>query len=132
MDDHELYKYHIFRIYDVLVPEEDYVKLDYELAEMYREIATERKGESLSSNEFAWEIGKRLKDSSSILRAAYEEEVPVFMPAVMLLRRISGMCCKLMHSRMCRVSVKSAASRLGMEWWLLVGEYRGILCSPLR
>jgi deoxyhypusine synthase len=82
MDDHELYKYHIFRIYDVLVPEEDYVRLDYEFAEMYREIAAEKKGESLSSNEFAWEIGKRLRDSDSILRAAYEEEVPIFMPAV--------------------------------------------------
>ena len=82
MDDHELYKNHIFRIYDVLVPEEDYVRLDYRLAEMYREIAAERKGESLSSSEFAWELGKRLKDPNAILRAAYEEEVPVFMPAV--------------------------------------------------
>jgi deoxyhypusine synthase len=81
-DDRELYKYHIFRIYDVLVPEEDYVKLDYQFAEMYREIAAERKGERLSSNEFAWELGKRLKDSNSILRAAYEEDVPIFMPAV--------------------------------------------------
>jgi len=79
MDDHELYKHHIFRIYDVLVPEEDYVRLDYRLAEMYREIAAERKGESLSSCEFAWELGKRLKDPNSILHAAYEEEVPVFM-----------------------------------------------------
>jgi len=82
VDDHELYKYHIFRIYDVFVPEEDYVRLDYAFAEMYREIAAEKKGESLSSNEFAWELGKRLKDPNSILRAAYEEEVPIFMPAV--------------------------------------------------
>jgi deoxyhypusine synthase len=82
VDDNELYKHHIFRIYDVFVPEEDYVRLDYQLAEMYREVANERKGESLSSNEFAWELGKRLKDSGSILRAAYEEEVPIFMPAV--------------------------------------------------
>ena len=82
VDDRELYKYHIFRIYDVFVPEEDYVRLDYAFAEMYREIAAEKKGESLSSNEFAWEMGKRLKDSNSILRAAYEEEVPIFMPAV--------------------------------------------------
>jgi deoxyhypusine synthase len=82
VDDRELYKYHIFRIYDVFVPEEDYVRLDYAFAEMYREIAAEKKGESLSSNEFAWELGKRLKDSNSILRAAYEEEVPIFMPAV--------------------------------------------------
>jgi deoxyhypusine synthase len=82
VDDHELYKNHIFRIYDIFVPEEDYVRLDYEFAEMYSEIAAEKKGESLSSNEFAWELGKRLKDPNSILRAAYEEEVPIFIPAV--------------------------------------------------
>jgi deoxyhypusine synthase len=82
VDDDELYKYHIFRIYDVFVPEEDYVRLDYKLAEMYREIAAERKGKSLASNEFAWEIGKRLKDPNSILRVAYEENVPIFIPAV--------------------------------------------------
>jgi len=81
-DDRELFRYHIFRIYDVFVAEEDYVKLDYQFSEMYREIATERNGESLSSNEFAWELGKRLKDPNSILRAAYEENVPIFIPAV--------------------------------------------------
>jgi deoxyhypusine synthase len=81
-DDHELYRYHIFRIYDIFVPEEDYVKLDYKFSAIYDDIAAERKGGSLASNEFAWEIGKRLTDSSSILRAAYEENVPIFMPAV--------------------------------------------------
>ncbi len=81
-DDRELFRYHIFRIYDIFVAEEDYVKLDYELAEMYGEIAAERNGESLSSNEFAWELGKRLNDPNSILRAAYKENVPIFIPAV--------------------------------------------------
>jgi deoxyhypusine synthase len=41
-----------------------------------------KNGESISSNEFAREIGKRLNDSHSILRAAYEEKIPVFIPAV--------------------------------------------------
>ena len=81
-DDRELYRYHIFRIYDVFVPEEDYVKLDYQISEMYREIVTARNGEILSSNEFAWELGKRLKDPNSFLRAGYEEDVPIFIPAV--------------------------------------------------
>jgi deoxyhypusine synthase len=81
-DDRELYKYHLFRIYDVLVPEEDYVKLDYNLSEMYGEIADEKKGATLSSREFAWEIGKRLSDPDSILRSAYEENVPIFMPSI--------------------------------------------------
>jgi deoxyhypusine synthase len=82
LDDRELYKYHLFRIYDVLVPEEDYVKLDYKLSEIYGEIADEKKGASLSSREFSWELGKRLEDPDSILRAAYEENVPIFMPSV--------------------------------------------------
>jgi len=82
VDDHMLYKYHIYRIYDVFVPEEDFTKLDYKLVEMYNEIATESNGKGLSSNEFAWELGKRLSDPNSILRAAYEAEVPIFLPAV--------------------------------------------------
>jgi deoxyhypusine synthase len=82
LNDRELYKYHLFRIYDVLVPEEDYVKLDYRLSEIYGEIADEKKGVSLSSREFAWELGKRLDDKDSILRAAYEEDVPIFLPSI--------------------------------------------------
>ncbi len=82
VDDYILYKYHIYRIYDVFVPEEDFTRLDYRLVEIYDEIAAEKNGRSLSSNEFAWELGKRLNDSNSILRAAYEAKVPIFLPAV--------------------------------------------------
>jgi deoxyhypusine synthase len=82
VDDHLLYKYHIYRIYDVFVPEEDFVKLDYNLKTMYDDIAAENNGGSLSSNEFTRELGKRLKDPNSILRAAYETNTPVFLPAV--------------------------------------------------
>jgi deoxyhypusine synthase len=82
VNDAELYRYHLFRIYDILVPEEDYVRLDVKMSEIYDDIARDRKGESLASNEFSWEIGKRLSDENSILRAAYEEGVPIFLPAV--------------------------------------------------
>jgi deoxyhypusine synthase len=82
VNDTVLYKYHIYRIYDVFVPEEDFVKLDYKLAEIYDEIASEKNGKSLSSNEFTWELGKRLNDPNSILRSAYEAQVPLFLPAV--------------------------------------------------
>jgi len=82
VDDHLLYKYHIYRIYDVFVPEEDFTKLDYRLAETYNEIAAENNGKSLSSSEFAWELGKRLTDPNSILRAAFEAKVPIFLPAL--------------------------------------------------
>ena len=82
VDDHILYKYHIYRIYDIFVPEEDYMKLDYNLKMIYDKIAAEKNGKSLSSNEFTWELGKRLNDPNSILRAAYETKTPIFLPAV--------------------------------------------------
>jgi deoxyhypusine synthase len=82
VNDSELYRYHLFRIYDILVPEEDYVKLDFNLSKIYDDIALEWKGKSLASNEFSWEIGKRLSDKNSILRAAYEENIPIFLPSV--------------------------------------------------
>ncbi|MBX5326637.1 deoxyhypusine synthase [Candidatus Bathyarchaeota archaeon A05DMB-4] len=82
VDDYTLFKYHIFRIYDVFVPEEDYSKLDNVLVEIFDEIAKENRGKSLSSNEFSRELGKRLKDPDSILRAAYKADVPIFLPAL--------------------------------------------------
>ncbi|MEM3665852.1 MAG: deoxyhypusine synthase [Candidatus Bathyarchaeia archaeon] len=81
-DDDMLYKYHIYRIYDIFVPEEDFVKLDYKLVEIYDDIAAENEGKGLSSREFAWELGRRLNDPNSILRAAYEMKAPIFLPAV--------------------------------------------------
>ena len=82
VNDQELYKYHIFRIYDVFVPEEDFVRLDYVFSDMYADIAKAAKSEPLASDEFTCEIGKRLTDENSILRAAYEEKIPIFLPAV--------------------------------------------------
>jgi deoxyhypusine synthase len=82
VDDYMLYKNHTYRIYDVFVPEEDFIKLDMELVKIYDQMANENKGKTLSSTDFAWEMGKRLKDSNSILRAAYETKAPIFIPAV--------------------------------------------------
>lgn len=81
-DDSVLYKNHTYRIYDVFVPEEDFIKLDCKLVEMYDEMAIEYDGKTLSSSKFARELGKRLNDPNSILRAAYETQTPIFMPAV--------------------------------------------------
>jgi deoxyhypusine synthase len=82
VDDYMLYKYHTYRIYDVFVPEEDFIRLDMELVGLYDQIANENKGKTLSSRDFAWELGRRLKDPDSILCAAYESKAPIFIPAV--------------------------------------------------
>lgn len=82
VDDYLLYKYHIYRIYDIFVPEEDFTRLDYNVAKMLDEIAAAKSGKNLSSSEFTWELGKRLNDPNSILHSAYEADVPIFLPAV--------------------------------------------------
>jgi len=82
VDDYLLYKYHIYRIYDIFVPEEDFVKADANLIEMFDEIAARRDRSTLSTNELMREVGMRLKDSKSIVRSAYESNVPIFLPAM--------------------------------------------------
>ena len=82
VDDYLLYKYHIYRIYDIFVPEEDFVKADYLLVNMFDEMAPRKKGKTLSTNEVMREIGSHLKDPNSIVRAAYESNVPIFLPAM--------------------------------------------------
>jgi deoxyhypusine synthase len=82
VDDFFLYKYHINRIYDIFVPEEDFVKADKVLIEMFDDIAREKQEQVLSSCELMRLIGSRLKDPKSIVRAAYEANVPIFLPAM--------------------------------------------------
>lgn len=82
VDDFMLYKYHIYRIYDVFVPEEDFVKADETLVKMFDEIARKKNGSTLSTSDAMREIGMRLKDPESIVKAAYESGVPIFLPAM--------------------------------------------------
>jgi deoxyhypusine synthase len=82
VNDFFLYKYHINRIYDIFVPEEDFVKADKNLIEMFDEIAEENQGRVLSTSELMRLIGSRLEDPKSIVRAAYEAKVPIFLPAM--------------------------------------------------
>jgi len=82
VDDYLLYKYHIYRIYDVFVPEEDFIKADEALVKMLDEIAAKTKKKPLSTNELMREIGMRLKDKNSIVRSAFESKVPIFLPAM--------------------------------------------------
>jgi len=82
VDDNMLYEQNIYRIYDIFVSEEDFLRLDHRLVDIYDEIAAEKAGKGISSSEFTFELGKRLNDPDSILRAAYESKVPIFLPAL--------------------------------------------------
>lgn len=78
VDDAELYRLQIDRIYDVFLYEKDFSMYDERLIELLEDLPSRQ----MSIREFLYEIGKRIDDPNSILRAAADEGVPVFCPAI--------------------------------------------------
>lgn len=81
VDDNELRELMIDRIYDTFIDEEDLRVCDMTVAE----IANSLDPKPYSSREFIEEMGKWLvlneKGENSVVRAAYEHGVPIFVPA---------------------------------------------------
>ena len=81
VDDRELRELYIDRIYDTYIDEEDLQSCD---ATIY-EIANSLEPRAYSSREFIKEMGKYLvkhgKKKNSLVKLAYEKNVPIFCPA---------------------------------------------------
>jgi deoxyhypusine synthase len=81
IDDNELRKLHIDRIYDTFIDEDELRICD----ETTKKIADSLEPRPYSSREFIEEMGKYLtkyaKNKESVILAAYEKRVPIFVPA---------------------------------------------------
>ncbi len=81
IDDNELRELHIDRIYDTFIDEDELRICD----ETIYEIANSLEKRPYSSREFIEEMGKYLtknaKNKESVVLAAYEKRVPIFVPA---------------------------------------------------
>ena len=81
VDDNELRELMIDRIYDTFIDEEELRECDMTIAKICN--ALDKK--PYSSREFIWHMGKYLseygKNKDSVVLAAYENNVPVFIPA---------------------------------------------------
>jgi deoxyhypusine synthase len=81
VDDSQLRRLYIDRIYDTFIDEQQLQVCDNTI----KEIADLLEPKPYSSREFIREMGKYLIDNSkkpdSLVRAAYEEDVPIFCPA---------------------------------------------------
>ncbi len=77
VDDVELKQCSINRIYDVFLPEEHFAKLEEKLQPIFRELP-----DKLSISEFLSHIGSKLDDDNSILKSAYDKDIPVYCPAI--------------------------------------------------
>ena len=81
MDDTELRKNYIDRIYDTYIDEEELQACDQTICD----IANKLKPKTYTSREFIKELGKFLKTNSkkkdSLIEVAYDNNVPIFCPA---------------------------------------------------
>ncbi len=76
-DDAALRSAGLSRIYDVFLPDEHFIKFE----ELMQCILPEEE-DPISGTEFLRLIGSRISDPKSILRSAFERQVPVFCPAI--------------------------------------------------
>jgi deoxyhypusine synthase len=69
------------RIYDVILHEEAFARLEDFLRGVFEKFTTQ-KNKSYSIKELTKAIGENLSDRDSILRSAVDSEVPIFCPAI--------------------------------------------------
>jgi len=81
MDDVELHKMEINRLGNVIIPNESYgLIIEKKMSQFLKEIYSEKK--EMSTYEFIWEIGKRIKDKNSILYWCYKNKIPMVVPGI--------------------------------------------------
>ncbi len=78
IDDTELMKHGLDRIYDTLAIDEEFGRVEEEVAR----IADGLEPKTYSSREFMDILGSLIEDPNSILRSAHKEGVPIFVPAL--------------------------------------------------
>jgi deoxyhypusine synthase len=77
VNDAELNKQNLDRIYDVLLKDEVYATLEDFFEKIY-----EKMPRKMNIKEFLWELGKHIEKEDSILRKCYEKKIPIFCPGI--------------------------------------------------
>ncbi len=79
VDDNELFKFRINRIYDVFLPEDNYKIADKKLFEIIQSVY-KSKNIKTTPSDFLSQIGRNIKNRS-ILSMAAKKNIPIFIPA---------------------------------------------------
>ncbi len=75
--DAELRKKSASRIYDIVSPDKSSIKFEEEIQKILSEL-----GGEMTPSQLLYEIGKRIKDKSSIVGSAAKKNVPIYCPAL--------------------------------------------------
>lgn len=78
VDDRELAKKNLNRIYNVLLPTAAYEKLEEEVQKIMKEFPSK----SLCTSDFLFEFGKKIPNENSILGKCAKKNIPVFCPGL--------------------------------------------------
>lgn len=81
-DDSELRSKGINRIYDAYVSDKTFMTFEERIQQIFGEIDVEKRKEGITVSELITEIGKRLVDENSFVKAAADKGVPIFCPAI--------------------------------------------------
>ncbi|MFX0004494.1 MAG: deoxyhypusine synthase family protein [Promethearchaeota archaeon] len=79
VDDNELFKHRINRIYDIFLPEDNYSKADMKLLELIQSSFKDKKIQ-ITPSEFLQKLGNNLS-ANCILSMAAKKNIPIFVPA---------------------------------------------------
>ncbi|MDE1873870.1 MAG: deoxyhypusine synthase [Candidatus Micrarchaeota archaeon] len=84
-DDAALHKHKVYRLGNVFIEQKEYgIAVENYFNEIMDDIYKSKDyKKEYSASELAWEFGKRMKDSGSILRQAYLHNVPIFNPGIL-------------------------------------------------
>jgi len=81
-DDRELHRRRIHRLGNVFIPFDNYGKIiEDRLQPVLKEIYNSGKKE-MSTHEFVWEIGKRIRNEDSIIYWCYRNNIPMIIPGI--------------------------------------------------
>jgi len=78
VDDVDLHRKEIFRMYDVFLEKKGFMVLEEELQKIFPKLPQKE----MSPKEFLYELGRFIDDENSILKACYDMNVPIFCPSL--------------------------------------------------
>jgi deoxyhypusine synthase len=79
LNDEEVYEEGYNRAYDVFIENETFVEIEEYIGNILDDIPEEKR-DGIAFHEFLYELGSRIEDEESILKAAADTKVPIFSP----------------------------------------------------
>ena len=79
VDDEKLFENGYNRAYDIFIESDTFVEIEGFIGKLVDDIPEENRN-GIAIHEFLYEIGKRIDDDESVLKAAADKKIPIFSP----------------------------------------------------